>query len=189
MKTTKKNIPYDFVIEALESLNPYVKAMFGAYAVYVEDKLIFILRQKDSYLNDNGIWLATFPEHHESLRKLFPQMRSLELFQTDYGTTKVTPNTAPTAWQNIPENEDNFEESALLACELVLKGDPRIGKIPQRRLKKANGKTKIKARTTRKSTSKSSQQALTKKKKLNTTKTKPKKKQSATTRKEQKSTR
>lgn len=137
MKTTKKNIPHDFVIEALESLNPYVKAMFGAYAVYVEDKLIFILRQKDSYLNDNGIWLATFPEHHESLRKLFPQMRSLELFQTDYGTTKVTPNTAPTAWQNIPENEDNFEESALLACELVLKGDPRIGKIPQRRLKKA----------------------------------------------------
>lgn len=136
MKTTKKNIPYDFVIEALESLNPYVKAMFGAYAVYVEDKLIFILRQKDSYLNDNGIWLATFPEHHESLRKLFPQMRSLELFQTDYGTTKATPNTAPTAWQNIPENEENFEESALLACELVLKGDPRIGKIPQRRLKK-----------------------------------------------------
>jgi hypothetical protein len=35
-----------------------------------------------------------------------------------------------TGWQILPVDADDFEESALRACELVLEGDARIGKVP-----------------------------------------------------------
>jgi hypothetical protein len=38
-----------------------------------------------------------------------------------------------TAWQLLPSDAQDFEEAALCACELVLAGDPRIGKVPARR--------------------------------------------------------
>jgi hypothetical protein len=41
-----------------------------------------------------------------------------------------------TNWQILPVDEDNFEESALKVCELILKGDPRIGNIPKSKKKK-----------------------------------------------------
>jgi hypothetical protein len=41
-----------------------------------------------------------------------------------------------TAWQNIPSEADDFEETVLRVCELILHGDPRIGKVPKPRKKK-----------------------------------------------------
>jgi hypothetical protein len=38
-------------------------------------------------------------------------------------------------WQNIPADEDDFEELVLNACHLILKGDVRIGKIPKQKKK------------------------------------------------------
>jgi hypothetical protein len=38
-----------------------------------------------------------------------------------------------TGWQVLPADADDFEEAALRASELVLAGDPRIGKIPKGR--------------------------------------------------------
>jgi hypothetical protein len=35
-----------------------------------------------------------------------------------------------TGWQVIPAEAPDFEEAALRACDLILAGDPRIGKIP-----------------------------------------------------------
>jgi hypothetical protein len=66
------------------------------------------------------VWLATTIEHHESLRREFPNMRSIGVL-----------GTAVTGWQNLPSDAPDFEESALHACELVIAGDPRIGKIPK----------------------------------------------------------
>jgi len=40
---------------------------------------------------------------------------------------------AETVWQNIPIDEDDFEELVLKACGLILKGDVRIGKVPKER--------------------------------------------------------
>jgi hypothetical protein len=91
-------------------------------AVYVQDKIVLILRDKRDGTADNGVWLATPEEYHQSLRREFPNMRSIQVFGK-----KVT------AWQLLPADAKDFEEAALRACELVLAGDPRIGKVPARR--------------------------------------------------------
>jgi hypothetical protein len=62
--------------------------------------------------------LATTEERHQSLRREFPNMRSIQVFGK-----KVT------GWQLLPADAKDFEETALRACELVLAGDPRIGKV------------------------------------------------------------
>jgi hypothetical protein len=69
--------------------------------------------------SDNGVWLATTSEHHESLRRDFPQMRSIQVL-----------GSGVTGWQVLPADEEDFEAAALRACELVLARDPRIGKVP-----------------------------------------------------------
>jgi hypothetical protein len=38
-----------------------------------------------------------------------------------------------THWQLLPADAPDFEEAALRACELILAGDPRIGKVPKPR--------------------------------------------------------
>ena len=96
--------------------------MFGCLAIYVEDKIVLILREKPGSSADNGVWLATTREHHDSLRREFPHMRSIEVLGKDV-----------TGWQVLPAAADDFEEAALRACELVLARDPRIGKVPKSR--------------------------------------------------------
>lgn len=125
MAPSKKSIPFDFVLEELERLQPYTKPMFGCRSVYVGDQIVLILRQKDTGKADNGVWLATTGEHHASLKKDFPNMRSIEAF-----------GPGPTGWQVLPEDSDDFEESVLKACRFVLNGDPRIGKVPKSRAPK-----------------------------------------------------
>jgi hypothetical protein len=114
--------PHEFVLDALVSLAPTTKQMFGCLAVYVEDKIVLILRDRHDSRADNGVWLATTAEHHASLKRDFPRMRSIRLFGQ-----KVT------HWQVLPAGAPDFEESALRACELIRARDPRIGKIPKRR--------------------------------------------------------
>src|ERR1035438_5841115 len=73
----RKTVPHEFVLEALERLSPRTNPMFGCLAVYVGPKIVLILRDKPTQTADNGVWLATTPEHHESLRREFPHMRSI----------------------------------------------------------------------------------------------------------------
>jgi hypothetical protein len=51
-------------------------------------------------------------------------MRSIELF-----------GSAPSSWQNLPFDASDFEESANTLCELILRNDPRVGKIPTKKKK------------------------------------------------------
>jgi len=126
MAPEKKKIPFDFVLEEISTLNPVVRPMFGCYALYVGEKMVLILRQRESHPRDNGVWVATTHEHLDALKKLFPSMRRVELL-----------GTAETQWQVLPQGADDFEESVLKACELVRKRDPRIGKVPKAKRKKA----------------------------------------------------
>lgn len=128
----KKPLPFEFVFDELSGVDYRVKAMFGAHAVYSGDKILFILREKDSHLEDNGIWIATLHEHHPSLRKDFPSMRSIFMF-----------GPGPTTWQNLPVDSDGFEESAMKLCKFIRQGDVRIGKVP------ASKKKKVKAASRR----------------------------------------
>ncbi len=116
---TRKVPPFAFVLEALETISPWTRLMFGCVAVYVGEKIVLILRDRPTSSADNGVWLATTEEHHASLRREFPNMRSVELFGKDV-----------TSWQVLPSDSPDFEEAALRACELVVARDPRIGKVP-----------------------------------------------------------
>jgi hypothetical protein len=108
----------------LISLNPVVKAFFGAHGVYIGETIIFILRKKEEHADDNGIWVATYKEHHETLMKEFPALRNINLLGGD------------TNWLNLPEESENFESDAFKICRLVKMDDKRIGKIPAKKKKK-----------------------------------------------------
>lgn len=117
-----KAVPHEFVLDEIARLAPVTRPMFGCLAVYVDDKIVLILRDKQKSRADNGVWLATTTEHHESLRREFPRMRSIRVFGKE-----------PTQWQVLPADDPDFEEAAIRACRLILARDPRIGKIPKRR--------------------------------------------------------
>jgi hypothetical protein len=127
----RKPVPHEFVLDALAPLSPVTRPMFGCLAIYVgdkvhdkvQDKIVLILRDKRDQTSDNGVWLATTAEHHQSLRRDFPNMRSIQVLGK-----KVT------GWQVLPADAEDFEQAALHACELVLAGDPRIGKVPGARV-------------------------------------------------------
>jgi hypothetical protein len=78
-----KKIPFDFLIEELSSINPLVKAFFGAHGVYRGEVILFILRKKEEHTDDNGIWVATYKEHHDSLKKEIPDLRNINLLGGD----------------------------------------------------------------------------------------------------------
>jgi hypothetical protein len=118
----RKPIPYEFVLDALTPLRPRTNPMFGCLAVYIGEKIVLVLRDKKAPSADNGVWLATTKEQHESLRVEFPHMRSIEALGKEV-----------TGWQVLPADAPDFEEAALRACELIAAGDPRIGKVPRKR--------------------------------------------------------
>ncbi len=125
----RKAVPHAFVLEAIDSLSPYTRPMFGCLAVYVKDKIVLVLRDKPTSTADNGVWLATTHDHHDSLRREFPNMRSIEVLGKPV-----------TGWQVLPADAPDFESAALRACELVLAGDPRIGKVPGTRTSKSGAR-------------------------------------------------
>ena len=122
----RKPVPHEFVLDAIAALSPTTRPMFGCLAIYVADKIVLILRDKGGQGADNGVWLATTKDHHDSLRREFPHMRSIQVLGKNV-----------TGWQVLPADAPDFEEAALRACELVIAGDPRIGKVPGARGRKA----------------------------------------------------
>ncbi|MBK5284287.1 MAG: hypothetical protein JJE25_02705 [Bacteroidia bacterium] len=121
-------IPFEFVIESLTSLNPRVKPMFGSFAVYVGEKIMLVLRDRERHEEAKGVWLATSKEHHASLKKDFPSMCSVYILSD--GKTE-------TEWQMLPLSSDDFESTVNKACEFILRGDTRIGRIPKPRKKRS----------------------------------------------------
>ena len=133
-KKPPRSIPHAFVLDALATAGPYTRPMFGCTAVYVEDKIVLILRDKPAPADDNGVWIATTKVHHASLRRELPSMRSISVL-----------GAGVTGWQVLPQDEAGFEEEALRAVQLVLAGDPRIGKVPKVRRPKGARAAKKKA--------------------------------------------
>ncbi|MDQ3111256.1 MAG: hypothetical protein M3R17_15310 [Bacteroidota bacterium] len=122
-----RKIPFPFILDRLHALDPVTKPMFGSYAVYVREKIMLVLRERENHEDANGIWLATSKEHHASLKKEFPSLQSIYILSDGKNET---------GWQMIPMDADDFESAADHVCDLILKGDQRIGKIPKARKKK-----------------------------------------------------
>jgi hypothetical protein len=139
-RNARRRIPFDFVLDELAELGPWTRPMFGCHAVYVEEKIVFALREKGDPRCDDGVWIATTTEHHESLRRELPSMRSISVLAAG----------GVTGWQVLPAEAVDFETSVLQACALVRSGDCRIGKLPTRRraprVKRGNAKTVVRVK-------------------------------------------
>ena len=133
----KKEPPFAFVLDELaEAEDVHTRPMFGCTAVYVGERIVFALREKPGQ-RDNGVWVATTREHHASLRKEFPSLVSITIF-----------GPGESGWQVLPAEDEDFEDQVVRACALVLRGDPRIGKVPVKRKPRAPNKaTKAKTAT------------------------------------------
>ncbi|HEY7391681.1 MAG TPA: hypothetical protein VH640_24410 [Bryobacteraceae bacterium] len=118
----RKPVPHEFVLDALERRSPRTRPMFGCLAVYIGEKVVVMLRDKPAHPADNGVWVATTAEHHQNLRAEFPRLRSIQVL-----------GKPETHWQVLPADAPDFEEAALRLCELIVAGDPRIGRVPKRR--------------------------------------------------------
>jgi hypothetical protein len=114
----RKAVPHQFVLDAIVALSPITRPMFGCLAVYVENKIVLILRDKRDETADNGVWLATTEDHHDSLRREFPNMRSIRAL-----------GKGVTGWQALPADAPDFEEAALRACERILAKDPESARF------------------------------------------------------------
>ncbi len=123
----KKKVPFSFMLEELDSLSPAVKPMFGGFVVYIGEKMTLFLYNQEKYLEFKGVSLATTPEHYRSLVQEFPSTRDAE-------PRKIGKH----PWLLLPASAVDFEEQVLKACELILNGDERIGRVPEaKRLKPA----------------------------------------------------
>ena len=121
----KPKLPHPFVLEALAPLSPEVRRMFSGFAVYVGDRLVFMLRDHTKYPKDNGVWLVLsegIDPADASLRRDFPSIRPIQMLGS-----KIS------HWLLLPSDSADFEKEALDACGLILGRDPRLGRIPQSR--------------------------------------------------------
>jgi hypothetical protein len=111
-------LPYDFVIRALYPVRPKVKKLLGGYGLYLNKKLILFLRDRvDINPEFNGVFVATVPEFFKELQQEIHTSR----MEFDFDGSKDS-------WIFISEDLSDFEQKVTLACELIKKGDERIGK-------------------------------------------------------------
>ena len=72
----RKPVPHEFVLDAIATLSPKTRSMFGCLAIYVQDKIVFILRDKGDQAADNGVWLATTEVADHGNYRSKPALRS-----------------------------------------------------------------------------------------------------------------
>lgn len=129
---SSRALPQAFVLEALESLDPRTRPMFGCLSVYVDDRIVFILREKGGGDPDDGVWVGFEPQHEAEVRAAFPRLEPIEVFEG-----RVS------GWLKLSSKSPEFEEDVFAACKLVRARDRRIGKVPNaRKPRKAAKKAK-----------------------------------------------
>ena len=111
-------VPFPFVVEELMAIRPTIKRMFGSTYIYLDDKLLCVLRDSVKQPATNGIWVYTTTEHLESLAREFQQLPRRQLWRS-----------GKNAWVVLASRLEDFEEYAFKACELMLRGDQRIGRL------------------------------------------------------------
>jgi hypothetical protein len=117
-QSSKSAVPFPFVLDELESLRPTVKKVFGFTHVYLGEKLLFSLRDATRQRGTNGMWLYTTTDHADSLAAEFPELPRRQVWRS-----------GKKAWVVIASRLGDFEENAFRACELILRGDQRIGRL------------------------------------------------------------
>lgn len=120
-----RTVPHAFVLEELGSLDPRTKPMFGCEAVYVEERIVFVLRDKGD--SDDGVWLAFDPSRLEDVRAAFPRLRRIDVF-----------GDGVRGWLKLSASDPSFEDDVLDACARVRSGSTLLGKVPKKRALKSS---------------------------------------------------
>ena len=124
MARSKKplRVPHAFMLDALAPLQPEVGRLFSGFAVYSGDRLLMVLRNSEKSPEDNGVWLVlaegTDPADESLLRDL-PSLREIHLL---HGKMRH--------WLLLPSDDGAFETLALHVCDLMVRRDPRFGRVP-----------------------------------------------------------
>ena len=118
MSADRARIPFPFVLDELFSLRPTIKRVFGFTYLYLEERLLCALRDSENKTGSNGLWLFTTTDHLESLGREFPEL-----------SRRYHWRSGKNAWIILPSKVGQFEEYAFKACELMLNGDRRIGRV------------------------------------------------------------
>ncbi|MDP9076457.1 MAG: hypothetical protein M3O71_03455 [Bacteroidota bacterium] len=114
----KKVMPFDFLLDHLPA-TVVIRPAIGMYYIYFEGKIVLILRKVSKNSKHNGLWIATKRENHASLKAEIPAITD---FVFDEGEAFES------AWLQLSDMRDDFEEAAIRICELVSHRDKRIGK-------------------------------------------------------------
>lgn len=117
-ESKRKRIPFPFVIDEWESLRLTVRTVFGFTHVYLDDKLLFSLRDSPTQRGSNGMWIYTTTEHADGLAREFTDLPRRQIWRS-----------GKKAWIVLASRLPEFEEHAFKACELILKRDQRIGRL------------------------------------------------------------
>jgi hypothetical protein len=120
---TRRRVPFPFVLEELFPVRPTVKQMFGFTHIYLGNRLVCSLRDSAKQPATNGMWLYTTVDQIESLSKEFPELPRRNLWRS-----------GKNGWVILSSKLTVFEEYAFRACELILRGDRRVGRVTRGRL-------------------------------------------------------
>ena len=122
----KRQVPFQFVLDELLPIRPTIRRVFGFTYVYLDEKLLLSLRDSVKQPQYNGIWLYTEAEHIESLRREFPQLPRRYFWRS---------KKSGSGWVILACEQEEFEEYAFRACEMILGGDQRLGRVGRRGMK------------------------------------------------------
>ena len=112
--------PFQFVLDELSPIRPTTRRLFGFTYVYLGEKLLLSLRDSIKQPQYNGVWLYTDAEHIESLRREFPQLPRRYFWRS---------KRSGSGWVILSCEQEEFEEYVLRACEMILGGDQRLGRV------------------------------------------------------------
>lgn len=110
-------VPYDFILKELYPVRAQVIKMLGGYGLRLQNKLIMFLREKETEIEFNGVFIATHPEHYRALQD------EIHCSKMDFDLDGMKDS-----WIFISEDLNDFEEKVKKACEMIKQGDSRIGK-------------------------------------------------------------
>ena len=119
--STRRQSPFQFVLDELISIRPAIRQMFGFTYVYLDEKLLLALRDSLKQPEFTGVWLYTHAEHIPSLRSEFALLPRRCFWRSGNN-----------GWVILNSTLEVFEEYAFRACELILRGDQRIGRVTRR---------------------------------------------------------
>ena len=115
--------PFRFFLDLLLPLDLSHIKMFGVDAYYLEGRMLFALREKETQPQDNGIWIATTKQHHQKLRHQFKSIKPIEEHRIK-------------SWLMLDSQHDAFEADAFYLAELIIKRSELIGTTPKAKKRK-----------------------------------------------------